>query len=53
MAGYDSTKAGGLATFAFNKIQDGTAVWDMTIGAVISSETETITESYTLEWAPE
>jgi hypothetical protein len=52
MAGYDATKAGGLATFAFNKIQDGTAVWDMTIGAVISSETETITESYDLQWTP-
>jgi hypothetical protein len=52
MAGYDSTKAGGLATFAFDKIQNGTAVWDMTIDAVISSETETITESYDLQWTP-
>jgi len=50
MAGYDSTKAGGLATFAFDKIQAGTAVWDMTIDAVISAETGTITESYDLQW---
>jgi len=50
MAGYDQTKAGGLATFAFDKIQAGTAVWDMTIDAVISAETGTITESYDLQW---
>jgi hypothetical protein len=53
MAGYDSTTAGGLATFAFNNIQDGTVEWDMTIDAVISAETGTKTESYTLHWAPE
>lgn len=53
MAGYDSTKAGGLVVFAFMAIQAGTAVWDVTIDAEISAETGTITESYTLQWTPE
>jgi hypothetical protein len=53
LAGYDQTKAGALATLAFNKIQDGTIAWDVDIAAVISAETGTISETYTLQWAPE
>jgi len=52
MAGYDSTTAGGLAVFAFAAIQAGTAVWDVAIDAVVSAETGTVTESYTLQWTP-
>lgn len=53
MGGYDSTAAGTYASDVWKQIHlDGTAVFDVTVEATISSEEETITQSFDLTWTP-
>lgn len=51
LAGKDANTARALAANVWNQVQAGTADWEVAIEAQVSSETETKTETYTLEWS--
>ena len=53
MAGYDGDTAGGYSMDVWAQMHLlGTVVWDVTVEATISSEEETITQSFDLTWTP-
>ena len=53
MGGYDADTAGGYSMDVWAQMHLlGTVVWDVTVEATISSEEETITQSFDLTWTP-
>jgi hypothetical protein len=46
----DANEAQALAADVWNQFQAGTAEWTITVEAMVSNETDTNTETYTLQW---
>jgi hypothetical protein len=50
LAGKDANTARALAANVWSQVQAGTADWEIMIEAQVSSDTESKTEVYNLEW---